>query len=72
MSEKTLLRRIVPAVAPAGHGLDELSVLQLLYKGVAGIMAALVAVDYRFVIQSAAVLGDELVGGFQDEIHFLA
>ena len=37
MAVKALLRSIIPAVAPAGHGLAELLILQDVYKAVAGV-----------------------------------
>ncbi len=72
MTEEALLRGIIPAVATTRHGLDKRRILQLLDEGAAGVMTALVAVDDGFVVQGAAVLGNELVHGFQDEIHFEA
>ena len=69
VAEEALLWGVVPAVAAAGHGLDEGSVLQLLDEGVAGVVAALVGVDDDLVIQGTAVFPDELVDRVEDEVH---
>ena len=70
VAEEALLRSIIPAVALAGHGLQEICVFQLLDKGKAGVVAALVGVDDRFVVQLAAVVPDQGIHGVQDEGDF--
>ena len=52
---RSILRRIVPAVAFAGHGLAEFAVFHELYEFYADVMAALVAVDDGFLVQRDAV-----------------
>jgi hypothetical protein len=44
MAVEAFLRSIVPAVAPAGHGLAELLILKDVDEAVAGVMTALVGV----------------------------
>ena len=51
VAEEAFLWGVIPAVAAAGHGLDEFCILQLLDEGVAGVVAALIGVDDGFVIQ---------------------
>ena len=53
MPVETLLRRIIPAVPPAGHRLDELRILELLDESHARVVAALVAMDYGAGIERA-------------------
>ena len=72
MSEKAFLRGVVPAVAAPGHGLDEILIPEPVDEGVARVMAALVTVDNRFVVQGAAVFSDEVIYSLQDEIHLKA
>ena len=55
MAEEALLRSIIPAVAPAGHGLPQAAVFEDLDETQAGIVAALVAVNQRLLIQGNAV-----------------
>ena len=52
MAEEALLRSIIPAAAPAGHGLAQTAVFEELDETQAGIVAALVAVNQRLRIYS--------------------
>ena len=70
MSEKAFLRGVVPAVTAPGHGLNERLVPEPVDEGVARVMAALVTVDNRFVVQRETVILHETVNGFQNEVHF--
>ena len=49
MTEEALLRGIIPAVAPAGHGLYEVGILELFDKSIACVMTSLV----RVILNSA-------------------
>ena len=49
MTEEAFLRSVIPTVTLAGHGLHKIVISQLLDELLAGIMAALVAVDNRFM-----------------------
>ena len=69
MTEEALLRGIVPAVAPAGHGLPQTGVADNLPELLAGIMAALITVNQRLDIQRNTMVFHEDMDGFQDEIH---
>ena len=70
MTEKALLWGIIPAVAAAGHRLDKLCVLQLLYEGVTGIMTSVVAVNNRCIIQCASMFLNKPIYSFEHEINF--
>ena len=69
MAEEALLRGVIPAIASAGHGLYEMVVFQHLYESLACIMAPLVTVDDRRIVQCAAVLRDQPVHRLQHKIH---
>ena len=68
VAEKTLLRRVVPAVPTARHGLAQMGVLHNLNEFQAGVMAPLVAVDQGFAIQRNAMIFHQLVDRFQNKI----
>ena len=68
MTEEALLWRVIPAIALPGHRLDKGSILELLDKGVAGIMAALIAVDNSCVIQFGSIFAAHDVNHVENKI----
>ena len=70
MAEEALLRSIIPAVAPAGHGLPQAAVFENLDETQAGIVAALVAVNQRLRIQGNAVFLYQDMYCLQNEVQF--
>lgn len=62
VTEKTLLRRVIPAVALAGHRLDN--------EGIAGVVTALIAVYDGGVIELRAILSNEAFHSADHEINF--
>ena len=70
MTEETLLRSIIPAVASAGHRLPQTAVFEDLDKTKTGIVAALVAVDQRLGIQGHAVFSDQDIDRFKNKVQF--
>ena len=68
MTEEALLWRVIPAIALPGHGLDKGSILELVDKGVAGIMAALIAVDNSCVIQLGSIFAAHGVNHVENKI----
>jgi hypothetical protein len=69
VAEEALLRRIVPAIALAGHGLYEIRAAQLLDEGLTGVVAALITVDDGRVVQLRPVPGTHVVYHVQHEVH---
>ncbi len=67
MAEETLLRPVVPAVSLSGYGLDEGSVFEFLDEGIAGIVAALIAVNNGYVAQFSSVLATHGIYHLEDE-----
>ena len=51
MSEKTLLRRVVPAISFAGHRATKIAAFNEFNEFAAGVMAALVAVDHSLRVK---------------------
>ena len=70
MSKEALLRSIIPAVAPAGHGLPQTAVFEDLDETHTGIVAALVTVNQCLRIQGNAVFLYQAVDRLQNEIQF--
>lgn len=70
MAEEALLRSIIPAVAPAGHGLPQAAVFEDLDETQAGIVAALIAVNQRLRIQGDAVFLYQDIDCLQNEVQF--
>lgn len=68
VTEEALLRRVIPAVSLPGHRLHEGSILELLDKGVAGIVAALVAMDDGCVVQPGSILAAHGVNHVKNEV----
>ena len=70
MAEEALLRSIIPAVVPVGHGLPQAAVFENLNETQAGIVAALVAVNQRLRIQGNAVFLYQDMDCLQNEVQF--
>ena len=69
VTEETLLRRIVPTVALSGHGLDEGGIPKFLDEGVAGVVATLITMNDRLIIQFRAVPSAQFVNRTEDELN---
>lgn len=50
--EEALLRRVVPAIAPAGHGLPQFTALNQLNELQTGVMDPLAVVDHSHLVHS--------------------
>lgn len=68
VTEEALLRCVIPAVSLPGHRLHEGSILELLDKGVAGIVAALIAMDDGRVAQRGSILAAHGVNHVKNEV----
>ena len=69
VTEKALPGCVVPAVSLPGHGLNERSIPELPDEGVAGIVAALIAVDDGRAVQLGSVLAAHSVDHVKDEVN---
>ena len=70
VSEEALLRSVVPAVAPAGHGPAQLPALHQLDKLQAGVVGPLVAMDHSPFVQRGAMVLHQPLHHLQDKIRF--
>ena len=70
MSEKTLLRRVVPAISFAGHRATKIAAFNEFNEFAAGVMAALVAVDHSLRVKRDATLLYQNVDRIQYKVNF--
>ena len=72
MTEEAFFGSIVPTVSFPGHGLNKTLVSKLSYKGIACVVAALVAVDDGAVIQLRSVVGAHPFNHRQNKVYLQA
>lgn len=63
LTEEGFLWGVIPAVAPSGHGLPKLVLLEQILKGWACVMAALIRMDEGFFRQFEPLLLNQLFYG---------